>query len=177
MALTVETGAGVSGADAYASTTTVDTYWSNRPQNALSATWAAGATANKEGAIREASAYLDAVFGPHYRGVARGTLQGLLFPRSDALDDAGFPLPDLPQQLVDAVCELAARALSNPLADDDDRGNQIVRIKEKVDVIETDTQYAEGAQKHKSYGFVAGMLAPILDGTQPNAPTPAWNWT
>lgn len=176
MALTVEDGSGVAAADAYAATATVDSYWNDRAHRDLAATWTAASAADKEGAIREATTYLDATWGPYYRGKRKGYVQGLLWPRMEALDEAGFPLPDMPQEVVTATCELAARALSETLAEDFDRGNMITRKREKVGPLEEQTEYAAGARPGKRYGVVDGVLAPVLNGTQPGAPTPSWAW-
>ncbi|MEO9230376.1 MAG: DnaT-like ssDNA-binding protein [Devosia sp.] len=172
MALLCESGDGVQGAESYVSTAFIDTYWLNRTHIALAATWAAGTTGHKEGAAREATAYADAMFGPYYRGQDRGYAQGLLFPRSNAFDDAGYPLPGLPPELQAAVAELAARALSATLAADLDRGGMIKS--EQVDTIRV--EYFEGAMAQKTYGLIMQALSPILNGSQPGAPNAHWSW-
>lgn len=172
MSLTVETGMGVAGAESYASVATIDAYWTARSHHALSATWTGASAANKEGAAREATAYLDAVFGPYYRGVKRGDVQGLLWPRSETYDAAGYPLPDLPVEIVRATAEMAVRALSGTLTPDLARGGAVKR--EKVGPIEV--EYADGAPTRTQYGEIAMALAPVLTGAQPGAPTPAWTW-
>lgn len=174
MALTVETGAGVAGADSYATSAYIDAYWLARPHLALAATWAAGST-NKDGAAREATAYIDATWGPYFKGVRRGYVQGLLFPRTGAEDEAGYPLPDLPACLPMAVAELAARALSAPLAADDTETG-IKRERQTVGPITKEVEYADGAVHRANYGAVADLLAPVLNGRQPNAPLQGWAW-
>lgn len=169
MSLTVEDGTGVSDAESYASAATVVAYWAARPHSSFATTVAAASTANVEGAARESTAYMDATWGREYRGIRRGFVQGREFPRTGALDDAGYPLPDLPQCVVDAVCELTARALSDALADDLDRGGAVRR--ERFDTVEF--EYFEGAKAGKDYGFVAGLLAPVLDDTG----AMRWAWT
>ena len=171
--LTVEDGTGVASAAAYGTVTGADTFWAARAHNALAATWSAASTANKEGGLREASDYLDASFSQYYRGKRAGRVQGLEWPRTDALDDSGVPLPGLPAELVRATYELAARALSGPLAADQDRGGGIKR--ERVEGA-VEVEYFDGATRLKSYGLVAEMLAPILNGSQPNAANQSWNW-
>ncbi|MEN0652385.1 MULTISPECIES: DnaT-like ssDNA-binding protein [Hyphobacterium] len=172
MALNPETGAGVYGADSYATRAFILAYWTARPHDALAATVAAADVDDLDGAAREASAYLDAEFGAHYRGDRKGYVQGLLWPRSGAKDDAGYDLPAIPEELKRAVAELAARALSARLAPDLERGGMIKR--EKIGPIEQ--EFAEGASADTRYGFVAKMLAPVLDGTQTGAPRAQWNW-
>jgi hypothetical protein len=166
----------VASADAYATQAYVTAYWAARShQTTLAAAWTALATDLKmDGAIREATAYIDATWGPYMRGVRKGFVQGLEWPRTGALDDAGYPLPDLPSCLQAAVAELAARAATAQLAADTDAGARIKR--ERVDVLETEYFDAGTSAPAMSYGIVAGLLAPILNGSQPSAPNAGWAW-
>lgn len=176
MSLIVEDGSGVVAAASYVAVVTADAYYTARPQLALSVTWAAATDANKEGALREASAFCDAVYGEFYIGRRMGYVQGLLWPRTDALDAGGYELPAVPPELVSAVCELAGRAVSSPLAVDVDRGGEIKRISKALGPLKKDIEYFEAASLHKSYGFVSGMLATIMNGSQPGATGSSWNW-
>lgn len=175
MALTVEDGTGVAGADSYVTIAAIDAYWANRPHTSEATTWTAATTANKEGAAREASAYIDATYGQHFKGQRSGYVQGLMWPRTGAEDAAGYPLPPLPPEIVTAACELAARAVSARLAEDVDQKATIKRFKEKTGPLEEETEYFEGASSKKGFGFVEGLLASILDGSQPNAGV-GWHW-
>ena len=170
MALIVESGSGVAGAESYASTAFADTYWGARTHLASSSTWLAATTAHKEGALREATAFVDATYAPYYRGIQAGTVQGLLWPRSGAVDDAGYDLPGLPVAMQNAACELAARALAATLAPDLARGGAIKT--EKVDVLSV--TYFDGAQAGTTYGVVEGIIQSLLDGTQGD--NPVWLW-
>ena len=178
MALTVEDGSLVSGAEAYASVAAADAYWALRTHLALSTTWAAATTAVREGALREAAEYLDGRYNQFYRGRRRGYVQGLEWPRVEAEDEEGYPLPDLPQVLIDANIQLAARAISTPLADDQDRYGRVKRFRERVEgAIDEEIEYAgAGATAEKNYGIIERMLAPILNGLQATADQPTWNW-
>lgn len=114
MALEVENGTGVAGAEAYASVAAADAYWAKRPQSPFATTWAAVTDVlTKEGALREGADYMDAELGLLYPGKPLTTTQGKLCPRADACDASfdGFPAT-----LVAANIELAARAISSPLA-------------------------------------------------------------
>lgn len=176
MALTVEDGTGIQDADSYVSSNDADTYWGNRQHNALYTTWNAASPTQKEGALREATSYIDGIFGPYFRGIRRGYVQGLLWPRSSAYDAAGYELPGLPQEIIMATAELAARALSSALASDDAHGGAVKRQRDKVDVIETETEYFDGAPTHTRYGIVSGILDPVLNGSQPDSQKIEWNW-
>ena len=177
MSLTSETGAGITGAESYASIAQIDAYWTNRPHHSLAATWAAASTANKEGAAREATGYLDATYGPFYRGQRRSYIQGLEWPRAFAKDENEASLKDLPDQLVWATAELAARSISGPLADDVDRGGQISEKTERIEgAISETTKYATSAIIETRYGFLDGMIEPLLNGMQPSSMKPNWSF-
>jgi hypothetical protein len=175
MALIVENGTGVAGADAYAAQSVITQYWADRPHSPFAAIWAAAASDVRDGGTREATSYLDATSGPYYRGKRSGYIQGLLWPRNFALDDEGFPLPSMPPELVQATCELSARAVSAALSVDQAIDGRITEQTTKIDVITETIKYADGVQNEAKYGSVDGILAPILNGSQPSA-KPAWNW-
>lgn len=168
----VETGTGISGANTYAIATVIGSYWANQPHRAEAVAWAAADSETQKGAGIEASAYLDAAFGPHYRGQRSGYVQGLLWPRVNAKDEAGYPLPNLPPQIVTAVCELAGRAVTEVLSADD-AADRVTS--ERFGGVSF--SYKIGRSREKKYGFVAGLIAQVLDGTQPDAPSPdRWAW-
>ncbi|OAN76751.1 hypothetical protein A8B82_15275 [Sulfitobacter sp. EhC04] len=175
MALVVETGAGISGAESYATVAAIDAFWGNRQHTEFYTAWDAASAEAKEGAAREASGYLDALLSTSYRGRRKGWLQGLEWPRSEARDDDGFDLPALPPQLIRATCELAARAVTGPLSQDAEVSGGIKRTRLKVDVYEEETEYAGTARQEAKHGSVLESLAPILTGTQPGA-RQTWAW-
>jgi hypothetical protein len=162
MALVVETGAGISGADSYASVAVIDAYWGNRQHTAFYTAWNAASAEVKEGAAREASEYLDARLATSYRGIRKGYLQGLEWPRSEARDDDDFDLPALPPQLIKATCELASRAVTKPLLPDTALKGVITKKSSKAGPAATSTDYGDGALQTPVHGFVLDMLEPIL---------------
>ncbi len=166
MALEVENGTGVAGAEAYASVAAADAYWAKRPQSPFATTWAAVTDVpTKEGALREGADYMDAELGLLYPGKPLTTTQGKLCPRADACDASfdGFPAT-----LVAANIELAARAISSPLAPDTDNKGWIKR--EKTGPIET--EYGSAGPQDGSYGAVFRSLSTFLIGL----PGATWNW-
>lgn len=114
MALITETGAGVEGAESYASVADANAYFSAR-NNAV---WdAADSTDAKEPALRKATQYLDAAY--RFRGDRTHYGQALCWPRASVVID-GIYLDQsaIPQRIKDACCELALRALSADLFSD-----------------------------------------------------------
>lgn len=154
MALIIETGAIITGADSYVSVADCDTYHAARGN----AAWT-GTDAVKESAIRKAVAYLDG----HYRNRLKGIMvdpinQLLAWPRYDVVIDGVTIASDtIPQRLKDAQCELALIALSADLAPNVSAGIK----REKVDVLET--EYFAGAPAGTTvYTAVNNLLATLL---------------
>lgn len=173
MSLIVEDGTAVQNAESYVTVAYADTYWSKRQHDAtLYTRWNTGTTELKEGALREASAYLDAVYGANYKGTRRGYVQGLLWPRRGALDSGGYPLPDLPEELKKATCELAVRSYSARLSPDSERENQIKREKKVIGPITKEVEYVDGASTETRYGVVEGMMATLIE----NGQSGSWLW-
>lgn len=194
MALVVEDGTGIAGADSYFATETADSYWLARPQDANAAIWAAAAQERKDGAAREATAFLDATWGTLYRGVRATTAQGRLWPRIDRCDLAlscrnptlaeleaaqalsdkpllgadGLALDGLPAQVVAAAIELAARALTARLAPDKDESGWLKR--RKVGPLER--EWGGPGIPGGSYGYVDALLGPVLLGLRNSQ----WSW-
>jgi hypothetical protein len=155
MAITVEDGTIVTGAESYVSAATATTYHTNRGNTA----WT-GADAVKEAALRRAATYLDGRYRLRWKGARVYPLtQAMEWPRAgvETEDGQALDITTIPQRLKDAQCELALRALSGPLADD---LNASVR-REKVDVLET--EYAPGAKPGQiEYQIVDQLLSDLL---------------
>lgn len=179
MALIVETGAGIAGANSYATLAFIAAYWADRPHDERAAAWDVASEDDQTGAAIEATSYIEGNWGAFYRGQRAGWVQGLGFPRTNAKDDAGYPLPILPPPLQVAVAELAPRALVGRLADDIDMGQRIRSETKRIGPISKSVEYAGTGSRQAprtSYGVLAGILAPILNGAQPDAPSSSWNW-
>lgn len=154
MALIVETGAIVTGAESYVSAADCTTYHSNRGNTA----WT-GTDAVKEAALLKAAAYLDGHYCKRFKGEKYQPLdQNMQWPRIGVVID-GFVLDVdvIPQRLKDAQCELALIALTADLAPSVSAGIK----REKVDVLET--EYFAGAPAGTTvYTAVDNLLADLL---------------
>lgn len=107
MALVVETGTGVIGADSYASVAEADAYWAGR-SGADAAAWAAALLPAKEAALRDASLFIDVYHLSGYGPLVDG--QGLAWPH----EGYEFSLSNL-NLLRRAVMMIAPLALGSPL--------------------------------------------------------------
>ena len=80
-------------------------------------------------------------------GSDRAQGQPLSFPRVSLFDRDGIRIIGMPDQLLQATAEYAVRARSSILAPDptlDALGGTVIRLKEKIGPLETDTEYASG---------------------------------
>jgi len=112
MALTVEDGTGLVGADAYISVANADTYF----LASANATWAAATSPAKEVAIIKATRYIEKRFGTKWKGLIASSEQALGWPRRYVYDERGTELVDqVPVQIARACAEYAVQALINPL--------------------------------------------------------------
>ena len=109
MALIIEDGTGIPGAEAYANLAAFDA-WSVLAFGVA----VAGTDAIKEAAIRRATAYLD---GLSWYGVKSfGRSQDLAWPRTGAFDRDGFELAsdEIPTEVITAQHILARAELASP---------------------------------------------------------------
>ena len=128
MSLTVETGAGVAGAESYNSIADISTYGT---ENALDATaFDAGTDALKEAWARQGARVLDGRWGHIYPGTQKSSEQGLLWPRTDATDREGWAIgiAVIPQQILDAHAHLSILAASSTLAPDQSVASSIEEV-------------------------------------------------
>ena len=166
MALTVEDGSIVAGADAYVSVLATDTYNTNYVGDV---SWATATEAQKELAIRKATQYLDATYFLMWRGERVNNLQVLQWPREGACYDDGIAIDsdEIPNPLKLATMELAikANAQTDPLVVDVDApAANIKRSRVKAGPVEEENEYFGGNTNQKQYTIVSQMVLPLIAG-------------
>ena len=156
MALIVENGSQVAGAESYASVADASTYFTAR----ANAAWAALASdALREAALRQACDYIEAVYGLRWKGERVAITQALSWPRDGVVvDGVELSTTAIPAALMRANIELALKASAGELLSD--QGAQV--ISETVGPISV--TYAAGARQATRYAYVENMLAGLLDG-------------
>lgn len=154
MAFVVETGAGLSNANSYASVSAADSYVSDRGI----AGWAALTLTVKEQSLVKATDYLEATYRNAWKGNRVSETQSLSWPRYNVVVD-GFNYASnvVPPQVLNACIEMALKASSGETLIAD----QSQKVKrEKIDVIEIEYQdYSDPTQR---YPFVNRMVTPYL---------------
>lgn len=154
MAFVVETGAGLSNSNSYASVAAADSYVADRGITG----WASLTSTVKEQSLIKATDYLEQTYREAWKGYRVTSTQALSWPREQVEVDT-FPVAAniVPTAVVRACIEMAIRAS----AGEDlisDLGQQI--IKEKVDVIET--TYSEFGSQAARYPAVNRLVLPYL---------------
>lgn len=158
MALIVEDGTVVPGANSMATVAQADAYQVARGN----AAWSALAEADKEKHLILGSASLaDATRYPFKGNRTGGYAQRQPWPRLGAVERHGDLIPEnaMPWQVIDAVCYLAGvSAQGTDLTPDLKRGGM---VKQKT-IGPLTTVYADGAPVGTIYQAAYGILAPLL---------------
>jgi hypothetical protein len=162
MALVLEDGSAPEGANSYAAVETADAYHSARGNS----TWAEASTSPDQGktaALIRATTAIDAIYRARFPGTkANGRDQSLEWPRIDATDNEGEEIAEdeIPQEIVDAVCEAALRELveAGSMMPDLERGGSVRRLKAGSVEIE----YGNNASARTAFTIIDGILAGLL---------------
>lgn len=159
MAIVLEDGTGVEGANSYASVADADEYFSDRG----STTWSAGTPTTKAEALIRATAAIDATYGNRFTGYrSNGRDQELQWPRTQAYDQESYLLPsdEVPTEVVKATFEASVRELAEPgsMAPDLERGGQVKSLKAGSVAIE----YGDNADATTTYTLIDGILSGLL---------------
>lgn len=167
--MTLVTTPGDPAADSYAAVADADAYFA-----ALGITTWTGSTTAKENALRRGTLYLDNQYRSRWRGIASLQTQALSWPRGDGirelyrvtflyplLDIEGFPLATnvIPIQIRNAAIEAALMVLTGvDMQPRLVRGGQIKSQRSKVDVLEKETVWQDGAPSVDRYMVIEGLL-------------------
>lgn len=169
MALVVEDGTVVAGANSYVDMSYADAYHSSRNNVA----WLEGASSPdtaREGALIRATQWLDATYKSRYPGLRlQGRTQPLQWPRSGAYDVDGNEIAEdeIPQEIMAATCEAALRELSSPGSLAPDYNNSQRVVSEKVgDLAVTYSDSTSAADMTPVFSMIDGILSSLFVATQ-----------
>jgi hypothetical protein len=159
---TVEDGSVVPGANSYTSVAYATSYFADQGRAAEFD----GEEAAQQGWLVQATSYIETRFSTHFRSTPYAADQPLSFPRLwTALD--GSVTAWMPDLLLKATCEYAARAKLGPLLPDpavDRTGLSVVMTSRKVGPIERHFAVAPGARvaTFRSYPAADALIARLL---------------
>jgi len=159
LTFTVEDGSGVAGANSY---TTEDVFDDYTDLHAYAVT-----VGDTEAALVRASTALDGTYRHLYPGTrTNGRDQGLDWPRTGAVDMNGVTIPDdeIPQEIIDATCELALRELNSPgsTLPDTAASGQAKRLKAGSVEIEFWATSSGGTAPLPSFSNIDAILGSLL---------------
>ena len=165
MALTVETGEGLSDADSYISVADADTYNTNHSN---SADWIGASTADKEKALRLATQSLNLKYRSRWKGLKVEQVNALDWPRTGVQDGSGFAVESdsIPQNILDAECELALREVQGDelIADRSKTGSEKKTLI-KAGPITKAVEYVGGSSKQKQWPIVDLLVQQYIDAS------------
>jgi hypothetical protein len=161
MALIVEDGSVVTGANGYITQAFLDAYWLNRNVT-LSQT-----SDEKDAAIIISTQYVD--LNNTWKGFIVDVDQSLDFPRQCIIDKEGRLLAEdaIPLQLQSAVAEYAKRQLDSAIQPDVEDTGAIKSLMTKLDVLEKKTEYQDGTGGYygiKQYPLADNYLIGLTTG-------------
>lgn len=157
MALIVETGAVVAGANSYVNVADADAYHLARGNT----TWT-GDDGAKEAAILRAVAFIES---RPWKGTKGAYTNPMCWPRAGVVDGNQFDVPAdaVPAGVVSALCEAALRELVKPgcLAPDLERGGRII----SDSIAGISTSYEQGAPAGTTFAAITNALAGLVKST------------
>ena len=175
MALIVENGTIVAGAESYISVADADTYFTNRGNG----TWAALTTQVKEQLLRKSTDYLVQVYRIKWNGYRVSAEQTLDWPRNFVIREDfqaaqlnGFqmiggnyyyPNNIVPTEIKTACAEMAVKAYNGDLAPDLSRKTK----REKVDSLEV--EYSDYGVEYVRYRAIDNLLSPFINSGESGA--------
>ena len=169
MALIVEDGTIVAGAESYATVAQANAYHTARGNSAWELLDDVDA---KEPALRKATAYMVQMYRARWKGFRVSAAQPLDWPRMNVVLDDGpyaygystvLAINVVPQEVRDACAEFALRASVADLAPDLERAAQV----ETVGPISV--TYDPASAESVRYRALDALLAPYLKGSSMNA--------
>lgn len=156
MSLVVETGTGDPLAESYASVADADTRMANLGET----NWTLLLTAEKEQALRRATAFMEQAYRDRWKGYRQVYTQALSWPRNSVVVDEFIYIATtiVPPEVKNACIDLALKAAAGDLVPDLERGV----VREKVGPIET--EYDRASPQSTRRPAIEMTLAPFLKG-------------
>jgi len=153
--LVVETGAGVADADALIEVAYADAYHRARNNDQ----WSDYSTTEKEAAIRAATSSLW-----QYRWVGQRSFAHLPWPRTGVVDRDGWSYSDeeIPERIKMGVAELALRAATGVLLQDQQPLDNVKKRSETVGPISETYEYRDGPVPERQYAVVDVLFGEFL---------------
>ena len=153
-----EDGSGVEGATSYTTLEYADQYFENRPAHQDIAYWDAASDEAKQGALNQATAFLDTNY-QWVQGYKLLSTNPLDWPRGNAYDSSGYAIAtdEIPAAVMDSNCELAIRVLAGVdlLADEE-------QTVDSAKIGPLDVAFQDGSSPTVKYPYVTKLLRGLI---------------
>lgn len=150
MALVIEDGSGVSGANSYATEAEANAYLDETNRNASGSAWKIAGSKAREGSLALAQKFLQARWNGKWKGRETNEFQALDWPRIHVQRKNGyfFNQTDIPLEVKQAQIEYALIEITTPgtlfpVIQYDDTNRPLKKIREKVDVLEEEREFSD----------------------------------
>lgn len=167
--LVVETGSGSANANSYESIVNADLYQADH-NDPVATTWSDVTDFRKEIALKNATQYLDAVYGEKWLGRRSNSGQRLDWPRQGIVDRDGFAVlsTTMPRVLLEATAILAHLDItetSGLLPDLAASTGNVKREFKKVGPLEKETEFFGAADRFKTFSLVEELIDEVIRTT------------
>lgn len=164
--LVVETGSGSANANSYESVAGADTYHADH-NDPVPTTWSGATGLRKETALKNATQYLDAVYGEKWLGLRSNSSQRLDWPRSGIVDRDGFAVTSttMPRVLLECAAILAHLDITETNGLLPNLAASTVNIKrefKKVGPLEKETEYFGSTDQFKTFSLVEELIDELI---------------
>jgi len=167
----VETGSGSQTANTYISVADADQYLENTGRQG--GNWAAGGSSAKQRFLILAAQYMTARWNSKWKGRATNEFQRLDWPRINVQRKNGFYFDQttIPEEVQQAQVEYALLEATSPgtlfpTIQYDDTNRPLKKIREKVDVLEEEREFADGnggrPQSWRKFPVADGLLKHLV---------------
>lgn len=156
MALIVEDGSGVVGAEAFGTTTESDVYWAARGNT----DWTSQTETEKEENLRKGADYLEDKYRTRLQGYRTHEEQGLSFPRYSVYDADGFLIDSdvVPTKVKQANFEAGNEARKGELEPAEDSAGRIQSESKKLGPMSKSVTYSGGKVTEKTFPRIRRLM-------------------
>jgi DnaT-like ssDNA binding protein len=161
MALIVETGAGIAGANTYLSAADALAIFSSTDRPTQNTAWTAVSLEKRVEALLYAARWLDGRYRESLSGGIVSTTQTLIWPRSSFYDSAGrlVTTGTIPDVWKEAQAEAALAHLTTGLNEVRNRGGAI----EAITAGSVSVRWSSGAPAGRTVPYIDDLVAPLLE--------------
>lgn len=166
MSFVVEDGTSKADANAYVSVAYADTYLADH-RSPVPTAWANATELRRETAIKNATQWLDAVYGLQWLGRRSEQGQRLDFPRRSIVDKDNYLIASttMPRRLLEACVELSLRDITETnglIPDVSSAASSIKREMKQIGPLKKDVEYVGSKNLQTTFSIVEELIDELI---------------